>query len=90
MHKIIKGIAPPYLSERLTFRENIHAHNTRNQNLLHLKRLKKAVKNGAFFNKTANDYNHLLQNKIIKKDMTVATFKKHCYRHLLAKQNEGP
>lgn len=89
MHKIIKGLAPSYLSERLVFRENIHTHNTRNQNLIHLKRLKKAVKNGAFFHKTANDYNHLLQNKIIKKDMTVATFKKHCYKHLLSKQNEG-
>ena len=55
-----------------------------------MKRLKKSVKNGAFFHKTANDYNNLLQNKIITKDMSVNNFKKHCYRHLLQMQNEGP
>ena len=87
MHKIIKGLAPSYLTERLTFRNEIHGHNTRNQNLIQLRRLKKSVKNGAFFVKTATEYNHLLQNNIITKDMSVNSFKKYCYKHLLQTQN---
>ena len=88
MHKIIKGFAPAYLTERITFRDAIHNYNTRRQNQIHLRRLKKTVKNGAFFVKTAKDYNDLLQNKIITKDMTVTKFKRLCYKHILREQQD--
>ena len=86
MHKIIKGLAPPYLMERLTFRDDIHDHNTRHQNFIDIRRLNKAVKDGAFFVKTAKDYNDLLQRKIVNKDMTISIFKRHCYKYILQQQ----
>ena len=89
MHKIIKGIAPPYLIERLSFRDDIHNYNTRHQHFIQIRRLKKAVKNGAFFVKTARDYNDLLQQKVINKDMTIPVFKRRCYKYLLQIQKNG-
>ena len=88
MHKIVTGFAPQYLTERITFRNAIHNHNTRNQNLIQLKRLKKAVKNGAFFVKTAKDYNHLLQNKLINTNMKASQFKHVVYKQIVHEQNE--
>ena len=34
MHKTVNNIAPTYLSDKLTFRHNIHNHETRNRNTL--------------------------------------------------------
>ena len=89
MHKIVKGEAPSYLTSRLNFRGEFHNHNTRHQDQIHIQRLKKAVKNGAFFIQTAKDYNELLQGKVITKDMTIPSFKRQCFRHLLQQQNLG-
>ena len=86
MHKIIKGRAPSYLCNRITHRRDIHSINTRNRNLIHLRRLKKNVKKGSFFHKTATDYNDLVSKKIIKTDMTISVFKKTCKKHLLEAQ----
>ena len=47
MHKIITGFAPQYLIERITFRNSIHKHNTRNQNLI-LKATQKSCEKWGF------------------------------------------
>ena len=83
MHKIILKKAPTYLCKRVTYRRNIHNINTRNRNLLHLRRLKINVKKGAFFNQTAIDYNLLISLKITDFNMSVGIFKKACKTHLL-------
>ena len=83
MHKIIQKKAPPYLCSRVIFRRNIHNRNTRNRNLIHLRRLKINVKNGAFFNQTAIDYNSLISQKIVDFNMSIGSFKKSCKTHLL-------
>ena len=49
LHKIVIQKAPVYLTERITYRRNVHSRNTRNCNLINLRRLKKAVKQGSFF-----------------------------------------
>ena len=89
MHKIVTGNAPQYLTERITFRNSIHNHNTRHQNLIQIKRLKKAVKQGAFFVKTVKDYNQLLQNKTINTDMKTSQFKRVVHKIILNEQNEA-
>ena len=83
MHKIILKNAPTYLCKRVTYRRNIHNINTRNRNLIHLRRLKINVKKGAFFNQTAIDYNLLISLKITDFNMSVGIFKKACKTHLL-------
>ena len=83
MHKIILKKAPTYLCDRVVHRCNIHNVNTRNRNLLHLRRLKKNIKKGAFFNQTVIDYNLLISLKITDFKMSVASFKKACKMHLL-------
>ena len=82
MHKIIQKKAPDYLCNRVIYRRNIHNINTRNRNLLHLRRLKINVKKGAFFNQTAIDYNLLISQKIVDFNMSLGSFKKACKTHL--------
>ena len=89
LHKIVQKKAPTYLCQRLTYRREIHGHNTRNRNLLHLKKIKKEVKKGSFFYKTITDYNDLISHKVIKVTMTISTFKKTCKSYLLQKQISG-
>ena len=49
MHKIVNKIAPGYLTEKLSYRHDVHNHNTRNRNALNIRRLHNARKNDAFF-----------------------------------------
>lgn len=83
MHKIITGKAPEYLRNRITYRRDIHSRNTRYRNLIHIPRLKKCVKKGAFFQKTTKEYNNLITQKIIAEDMPISSFKIKCKKHLL-------
>ena len=86
LHKIITMKVPIYLSNKITYRYNIHSRNTRSRTLINIKRLKKTIKNGSFFHKTAIDYNELLSAKVIKTDMTLSSFKHKCKTYLLDQQ----
>ena len=88
MHKIIKKTAPSYLISKVDFRRNTHSHNTRNREQINIKRLKKSIKKGAFFQQTAKDYNYLLGVKIIDTDMSLNRFKKTCKSHFLNSQSQ--
>ena len=48
MHKIVKKISPKYLTDKLSYRQDIHNHNTRNRNTLNTRRLHTAKKTDAF------------------------------------------
>ena len=74
MHKIVKNEAPGYLTARISYRRDIHMHNTRRKNLLNTTKLKKSIKKGAFFYATVNSYNELLEKDIIKTDISVSMF----------------
>ena len=86
LHKIVIQKAPVYLTERITYRRNVHSRNTRNCNLINLRRLKKAVKQGSFFHKTVIDYNTLLSSEVITTGMTLNNFKNKCKNYLLRQQ----
>ena len=87
MHKILLNKAPVYLTSRINYRRDIHGYETRNNNLINTKKLKKAIKSEAFFQKTAKDYSELLANNIINTDMSVNMFKRRCKKYLLGKQH---
>ena len=86
MHKIITEKAPIYLRNRITYRSDIHQFNTRNRNLIHLKKLKKNVKKGSFFYKAAADYNDLISKKVANRNMSISSFKKACKTYLIQQQ----
>ena len=86
LHKIVTMKVPIYLSNRITYRHNVHSRNTRNCNLINLQRLKKSVKQGSFFHKTIVDYNTLLSTGVISTSMTLGNFKNKCKNHLLGLQ----
>jgi hypothetical protein len=86
MHKIVTKQAPEYLQQKITFRRDIHNRNTRNRNALHLPKLKKNVKAGSFFYKTAKDYNQIISDEISTADATVNSFKRKCKKHILKSQ----
>ena len=82
MHKIVNKIAPGYLSEKLSYRHDVHNHNTRNRNALNVRRLHNARKNDAFFVKTVNEYNTFNQNHTFEVDDSVNCFKNKINKHL--------
>lgn len=82
MHKIVRKIAPTYLIGKLSYRQDIHNHNTRNRNTLNVRRLHTAKKTDAFFIKTVNDYNTLTQTGICDVNDSIYSFKTKCIKHL--------
>ena len=82
MHKIVNKIAPGYLSEKLSYRHDVHNHNTRNRNALNVRRLHNARKNDAFFVKTVKEYNTFNQNHTFDVDDSVNTFKNKINKQL--------
>ena len=90
MHKIVTKKAPVYLCNRIKYRSDIHTRNTRNSNLIHLPRLKKNVKAGSFFHKTAIEYNKILSKSIISTDSSIGSFKTRCKKYLLEEQINRP
>jgi hypothetical protein len=83
MHKIVNKSAPVYLSDKLSYRHQVHNHNTRNRNLLNVRRLRTAKKNEAFFVKTVNEYNTLVANKTISVEDSPNCLKSKVKRHLM-------
>ena len=48
LHKTVNKNAPTYLTEKLSYRHNIHSHNTRHRHTLNIRRLHTSKKNEAF------------------------------------------
>ena len=86
MHKIVTKVAPAYLTDKLSYRQDIHEHDTRNRNTLNIRRLHTARKNGAFFVKTANEYNTLKQISTFKDCDSITGFKAKTVRYLKSMQ----
>ena len=82
MHKIVNKIAPVYLTEKLSYRHDIHSHNTRNRHALNIRRLHNSRKNDAFFIKTAKEYNTFYQNRIFELSDSINSFKIKINKHL--------
>ena len=82
MHKIVNKIAPGYLTEKLSYRHDVHNHNTRNRNALNTRRLHNARKNDAFFVKTVKEYNTFNQNHIFEVSDSINSFKNKINKHL--------
>ena len=76
MHKIIKGKPPSYLINRLVLVKQKHLRNTRNKNHIYIKKLKREKKRGAFFYKTAIEYNEWLSDNKIDKESAIYSMKK--------------
>ena len=89
LHKIVNNIAPKYLSDKLSYRRNIHNHNTRRRNTLNVRRLHTAKKNNAFFVKTVNEYNALLTDSTITTEDSICSFKTKIKRNLKQSQLHG-
>ena len=82
LHKTANNTAPVYLTEKLSYRHNIHMHNTRKRNTFNIRRLHTAKKEGAFFVKTVNEYNALYSNGTISREDSVNVFKSKIRKYL--------
>ena len=83
MHKIVKKVAPSYLSNRIAQHADIHNHNTRNRLALAINNIRTAKKSNSFFGSIQKSYNTLSNNTDIS-HLTVETFKNKCRKHLQA------
>ena len=81
MHKIVKKVAPSYLSNRIIQHADIHDHNTRNRLALAINNIRTAKKSNSFFGSIQKRYNTLSNNSDIS-HLTVETFKTKCKKHL--------
>ena len=86
MHKIVNNTAPGYLTEKLSYRHEVHNHNTRNRDNLNIQRLHNAKKNDAFFVKTVKEYNTFKQNHIFEQGDSINIFKNKINKHLKSLQ----
>ena len=82
MHKTVKKVAPKYLTDKLSYRLDIHNHNTRQRNTLNIQRLHTARKNNTFFVKTVRDYNILTGNGTVTSQDSISSFKSKTTRNL--------
>ena len=82
MHKIVKGLAPCYLSNRIKRLSEVHNHNTRNRLALTINKNMTAKKSNSFFGSIPKQYNIFSNNTDIS-HLTVDTFKSTCKKQLL-------
>ena len=73
IHKIMLGLAPQYLSNKIKLVDSIHNHNTRNRNNIFVK----STKLNTILTKGTSDYNKL--SKKIRDSKTVSNFKTKLY-----------
>ena len=63
MYKIVKGKAPSYLTDRISYRSDIHEHFTRSRTNILVKHSKTNFGKFAFFNHIANKFN-IIKNEL--------------------------
>ena len=83
IYKIVKGLAPSYLSDRIKHHSDFHNHNTRNREALVLNKNKTSKKANSFFGIIPKQYNTLLNDNINISNVSLTTFKNKCKKHLL-------
>jgi hypothetical protein len=83
MHKIVKGLAPSYLSNRIKRLSEVHNHNTRNRLALTVKKNTTAKKSNSFFGAIPKQYN-IFSNNVDVSHLAIDTFKSKCKKHLLS------
>ena len=82
MHKIVKGLAPSYLSDRIQHNSDVHNYNTRNRQALVLNKNKSAKKSNAFFGTIPKQYNSFLTNNPNNSNVSINTFQNNFKKHI--------
>ena len=85
MHKISRGFAPAYLSDRLIRHSQIHTHFTRNRLNIDPPFARTKMRSMSFFIIIVRKYNELISTAKLG-DLSIATFKRHCKKFLLSTQ----
>ena len=83
INKIVKGLAPSYLCDRIKHHSDFHNHNTRNREALVLNKNKTSKKANSFFGTIPKQYNTLLNDNINISNVSLTTFKNKCKKFLL-------
>ena len=86
MHKIVKKIAPSYLSSKLKFHNNLHNYNTRNKNNIVISVCKTAMCNKSYFPTFSKLYNTVADSKN-NTDVSVDTFRKYAKKFVVSNRN---
>ena len=89
MFKIVKNIAPAYLSDRITFHRQLHNYNTRRKNDIVTPFARSRTKMLSFFIDTAASFNDISHN-INTLDISIACFRNKCKKHLTDKEASTP
>ena len=84
MHKIVKEIAPSYLTNRIKRHSEVHNHNTRNRLAFTTNNIKTAKKSNSFFGSIQKEYNTVSDNMDIS-HLTINSFSSKCKKYLLNK-----
>ena len=85
MYKINKGLAPSYLSDRITRHSETHTHFTRNRLNIDPPFARSKMRSMSYFIHISKKFNEMIKcTKLI--NVSVATFKAHCKKYLLKKQ----
>ena len=85
MHKISRGFAPAYLSDRLIRHSQIHTHFTRNRLNIDPPFARTKMRSMSFFIIIVRKYNEIISTAKLG-DLSIATFKRHCKKFLLSTQ----
>ena len=83
MNKIVQGLAPSYLTNRVKHNSDFHNHNTRNRKELVLNKNKSAKRANSFFGTIPKQYNIFLRDDINISNASLITFKNKCKKYLL-------
>ena len=83
MHKIVNHKAPSYLSSKLNFQGDHHAHHTRFRSNIKTSRFKTKYGQNRFFNSVANKYNTISNLLDLTHSIGIYTFKRKIKQHFL-------
>ena len=86
MFKITKNIAPIYLSNRISYRNTLHNHNTRHKNDIVIPFARSRIRSLSFFIYIANKFNQF-SNCVDICGISVPSFKAKCFIYLREKEN---
>ena len=82
MFKITKSIAPIYLTDRVRFRNSLHAYNTRRKNNIVIPFARTRMRVMSYFIEIANIFNDFI-NVVEVSNISVSSFKNKCRKYLI-------